>query len=133
VAEALRVMRRAGVRPASLMGLPLRLVPSVLRLPTPLLRVVARTQLKIDADARSSMWEDLSKGRPTEVDDLNGEVVRLAESAGMQAPLNQRIVDVVHYHERRGGGSPGLEPDALAKELSPDRSPHTDELAGERA
>jgi 2-dehydropantoate 2-reductase len=133
VGEALRVMRHAGVRPASLTGLPLGLMPFVLRLPTPLLRAVARTQLKIDPGARSSMWEDLSKGRPTEVDDLNGEIVRLAGSVGVQAPLNRRVVEVVHGYERRGGGSPRLGPEALASELSLEPTPRTDRLAGERA
>jgi 2-dehydropantoate 2-reductase len=118
VGEALRVMWRAGIRPRSLTGLPLGLVPYVLRLPTFLLRAVARTQLKIDPEARSSMWQDLSTGRPTEVDDLNGEIVRLAGSAGIEAPLNRRIVEVIHRHERRAAGSPRLPAGALARELS---------------
>jgi 2-dehydropantoate 2-reductase len=63
------------------------------------------------------MWQDLATGRPTEVDDLNGEIVRVARSAGIEAPLNRRIVEVVHRYEQRGQGSPRLEPGALAKEL----------------
>ena len=78
--EAMGVMKKAGIRPANLTGLPASFFPFILRLPTPLLRLVARTQLKIDPEARSSMWADLSKGRLTEVDYLNGEIVRLAQS-----------------------------------------------------
>jgi 2-dehydropantoate 2-reductase len=118
MAEAIAVMRRAGVRPGSLTGLPVAWFPHLLRLPTPVLRAVARTQLKIDPDARSSMWEDLSKGRPTEVDSLNGEIVRLAESAGGDAPLNRRMVAMVHDYETKGRGSPALGADALWKELT---------------
>jgi 2-dehydropantoate 2-reductase len=113
ISEAIAVMRRAGVRPASLTGLPVALLPPLLRLPTWVVRTVARTQLKIDPEARSSMWEDLMKHRTTEVDDLNGHIVRLAESVGMQAPLNRRIVEVIHRVEQERRGSPRLGPEAL--------------------
>jgi 2-dehydropantoate 2-reductase len=115
--EALGVMRKAGIRPGNLTGLPASWFPLMLRLPTPLLRVVARTQLKIDPEARSSMWEDLTKGRLTEVDELNGEIVRLAGSCGGHAPLNQRIVEIVHAEETRAAGSPRLSAEELSKAL----------------
>jgi len=104
--EALAVMRRAGIRPAALRGVPVRWMPFVLRLPTVIVRLVTRSQMKVDPDARSSMWEDLARGRPTEVDFLNGEIVRLGD-----APLNRRIVELVHAAE--GHGSPALAADAL--------------------
>jgi hypothetical protein len=66
------------------------------------LKLVARIQVKIDPTARSSMWEDLSRGRLTEVDYLNGEIVRLADSLGTKAPINQRIIELVRDAELRG-------------------------------
>jgi 2-dehydropantoate 2-reductase len=51
--------------------------------------------LRIDPHARSSMADDLARGRPTEIDALCGEVVRLAESQGRAAPLNARMVALV--------------------------------------
>ncbi len=48
--------------------------------------------LKMDEAARSSMADDLALGRPPEIDALCGEVVRLAESAGRDAPLNRRML-----------------------------------------
>jgi 2-dehydropantoate 2-reductase len=113
VREAIDVMRAAKIRPAALRGIPVRLFPFLLSLPTPLVKVVARAQLRIDPDARSSMWEDLSRGRLTEVDDLNGEIVRLAESCGARAPLNRRIVELVHEVEREKTGSPRMSPNDL--------------------
>jgi 2-dehydropantoate 2-reductase len=113
VAEALGVMRAAKIRPKRIGPLPVHVFPYALRLPTPLIRVVARAQLKIDPEARSSMWEDLSRGRTTEVDYLNGEIVRLAKSIGKGAPINQRVVDLVHDVEAKKSGSPKLSPDAL--------------------
>ena len=117
VTEALAVMRAAKVRPARLRGIPAHLFPILLRLPTPLVKIVARSQLRIDPEARSSMWEDLSRGRATEVDDLNGEIVRLAASCGAPAPLNGRLVELVHEVERAGAGSPKLTPEAFRAAL----------------
>jgi 2-dehydropantoate 2-reductase len=115
--EALRVLHVAGVRPARLRGVPVGLMPFVLRLPTPLVRLVTRSQVKVDPDSRSSMWEDLARGRPTEVDYLNGEIVRLAEQHGIDAPLNRRIVELVHAAE--GKGSPKLDAAALWTSITP--------------
>ena len=117
VGEAIGVMRVAKVRPAKLRGIPVRLFPILLRLPTPLVKLVARAQLQIDPDARSSMWEDLARGRRTEVDDLNGEIVRLAEGCGTDAPLNRRIVELVHEVEAKRAGSPKMSPEALWQAL----------------
>ena len=122
IEEALSVLRAAKIKPARLRGLPPRVMPFVLRLPTPLVRVITRAQIKVDPESRSSMWEDLMRGRPTEVDDLNGEIVRLAERVGAAAPVNRRIVELVHDAERAGPGSPGLSADALWADLHPKTS-----------
>lgn len=45
---------------------------------------------------RSSMLIAIERGREPAVDFLNGEVTWRAEQLGMTAPLNARIVDVVH-------------------------------------
>ncbi len=37
--------------------------------------------LAIDPEARSSMWEDLTRGRPTEIDYLQGAVVAIGGDA----------------------------------------------------
>jgi 2-dehydropantoate 2-reductase len=117
VGEANDVFRRSGVRPDRLGAIPVGWFPTLLRLPTPLLRVVARAQLRIDPEARSSMWEDLVRGRPTEVDELNGEIVRLAKANGTSAPVNERVVGAVHDAERAARGSPNLSPEDLQKLL----------------
>ena len=93
--EALDVLARAGIAPAQVAALPPRKLLSILRLPSPIFRIVAARMLKIDAKARSSMADDLALGRRTEVDALSGEVVRLAQAHGMQAPRNARMVELL--------------------------------------
>lgn len=45
---------------------------------------------------RSSMLYALERGRPPEVDYLNGEIVRRAEALGLKAPVNRRLMELVH-------------------------------------
>jgi 2-dehydropantoate 2-reductase len=58
--------------------------------------------LAIDPLARSSMWEDLEAGRVTEVDWINGEVVRLGREYGVVTPVNDRLVELIRNAERGG-------------------------------
>ena len=112
--EALAVLARAGIAPAQVAALPPRRLLAVLRLPSPLFRIVAARMLKIDAKARSSMADDLALGRRTEVDALCGEVVRLARAHGMQAPRNARMVELLDVWPQAPGR---LSPAAMMEAL----------------
>jgi 2-dehydropantoate 2-reductase len=106
--EALRTLRAAGITPAQVGKVAPHRLPRLLRLPDWLYRRVASSSLRIDPEARSSMWEDLQAGRRTEIDYLNGAVVKLAESVGLDAPANRRIAALVHaVEEGRNGGKKG--------------------------
>lgn len=98
--EALAAYRAAGMVPARLGPTAPRVTPYVLGLPDALFRRAAAASLRIDARARSSMWEDLRRGRPTEIDSLQGEIVALATAHGLSAPANARLVTLVRAAER---------------------------------
>jgi len=77
--------------------------------------VVAKL-MTIDARAESSTVQDLKRGRPTEIEQLNGEVVRLAHGGGTRAVCNEIVVGAVREHECAiaAGGTPDwMEPWAL--------------------
>ncbi|WP_265447166.1 2-dehydropantoate 2-reductase [Flexivirga meconopsidis] len=97
--EALSVMAAAGPAPAKLTALSPALMARTLSVPDALFRAVAGQVLAIDPAAGSSMADDLVAGRPTEVDWINGAVVQLAADAGMTAPVNARLVALVHDAE----------------------------------
>ena len=97
--EALAAMKAAGIRPAKLTSLPPALVPWLLGLPDWLFLRLAGSVLEVDPAARSSMIDALDAGRRTDVDWLNGEVVRLAEKNGVPAPGNRKLVELVHDAE----------------------------------
>ena len=113
IAEAMKVLRKAGIQPARFGPLPPAVIPFVLRLPDALFRLVARRMLTVDPKARLSMWKDLEQRRSTEIDYLQGAIIRLAARSGGAAPLSHHIAELVHEAERRAEGSPHLPPEAL--------------------
>lgn len=58
--------------------------------------LVARSLAYLDAlspAATTSLQRDLQAGRPSELDDWNGALVRMAAAAGVDAPVHRGIVD----------------------------------------
>ncbi len=49
-----------------------------------------------------STQQSLRRGQPTEIDHLNGAVVREAAAAGIEVPVNRALVELVHRVEREG-------------------------------
>ncbi|RWB16285.1 MAG: 2-dehydropantoate 2-reductase [Mesorhizobium sp.] len=111
--EALAAMKAAGMEPARITGLPPSLLPKVLRLPDWLFGLLARRMLAIDPAARSSMWDDLERRRPTEIDDLQGAVLSLAKQTGTPAPKIERVAALVRQAEAEKRGPPGLTPEKV--------------------
>jgi 2-dehydropantoate 2-reductase len=54
------------------------------------------------------MWEDLQRGRRTEVDYLQGVITAIGARRGLDTPLSHRIVALIRKAEADGRGSPGL-------------------------
>lgn len=113
-AEALALLKQAGIRPARLTPLPAGWIPALLRLPDGLFTRLARKMLAIDPSARSSMADDLAAGRKTEIDWINGEVVGLAQRLGRQAPVNARLISLIKAAEK---GETNRSGEALLAEL----------------
>lgn len=97
--EALEVLESAGIVPAQIGPIPPKLIPHAIAAPDLVFRNTVLKVQKIDASARSSMADDIAAGRPTEIDYLNGEVVRLARANGLRAPVNERIVELIRQAE----------------------------------
>ena len=116
MAEGLAVLKVAGIKPISATPIPARLTPHLLRLPDGLFNMLLGRTMKIDANARSSMWEDLQRDRRTEIDYLQGVVVELAAKYQITAPLSLRVMTLIKHAETSGRGSPALTPDQIRSE-----------------
>lgn len=106
--EALTAMKAAGITPGKVGAAPPRLIPFILRLPTWAFSRIAASMLTIGPTARSSMADDVAAGRTTEIDDLCGAVVRLAEAHGAVAPANAAMARIITTL-RPGDRIPGKE------------------------
>jgi 2-dehydropantoate 2-reductase len=113
MSEGLAAIRAEGIRPVSPTPIPSNWTPSLLRLPDAIFEALLGRTMKIDPQARSSMAEDLQRGRRTEVDYLQGVIVEIADRHGLQAPLSRRIVELIKTAEAAGSGSPRLTPEQI--------------------
>jgi 2-dehydropantoate 2-reductase len=110
MAEGLVAIRAEGIRPVSPTPIPAGWMPPLLRLPDAIFEALLGRTMKIDPEARSSMWEDLQRGRRTEIDYLQGVITEIAERRGLDVPVSRRVVELIRRAELEAKGSPGLTP-----------------------
>lgn len=102
--ETVRIANRIGIRFTGLQGIPGWILPWLGRGP---LALAERLPLLLarrmgDVPNPGSTLQSLRRGQLTEIDFLNGAVVRVAEEHGLHAPINAALVDLVHEVERTG-------------------------------
>lgn len=100
--EAIALLKENNQPLAKLTPLPAHWIPKLLRVPDAVFRIAAKKMLAIDPLARSSMQDDLAAGRKTEIDVLQGEIVALAKAAGKAAPVNAKLLALIHAAEAGG-------------------------------
>jgi 2-dehydropantoate 2-reductase len=113
MAEGLAALKAAGITPASATPIPPSWMPALLRLPDMVFNAILGRTMKIDPEARSSMWQDLKQGRKTEIDYLQGAIIALAEQNHVDVPLMRRIVALIKQAEVAGNGPPRLTPQQI--------------------
>ena len=112
IEEGLGVVKSTGIEPAAFGKADAAKMIKILRLPNFIYKIIMNRIVKIDAAARSSMLDDLEMGRVSEIDYLQGEIVRLAEKTGQSAPRNKIILDLVN-----GAFSKGVSPKFSGAEI----------------
>jgi 2-dehydropantoate 2-reductase len=113
--EAIDMIRASGEPLARVTLIPTGWMPRLLTLPNAVFRALAGRVVAIDPTARSSMWDDLQAKRPTEIDYINGEIVRLASKLGRRASVNEKLVALIRAAEQ--GGKRDFTGDQLLAEL----------------
>jgi 2-dehydropantoate 2-reductase len=94
-AEAVRVAEKLGVQVESLGGIPPQAYLDAARgIGLEALRSTWLERGRTLGAGRPSLLQDVMKGRRTEVDYLNGYVVRKGKEVGVPTPMNEAIVDV---------------------------------------
>ena len=93
--EGLAVLKAAGIRPAKVTPLPPHLLPFMISLPNWFYLTLAKKMTDMDPMATSSMAQDLTKGKATEIDYLSGEIVQLGRKVGVATPENEKVYAAV--------------------------------------
>ena len=96
--EGIAVGERAGVRFESLPGTSVPLIKLAAYLPAALAgEVAARKAAKLETlwPLKGSTWQSVARGRHTEMEYLNGEIVRLGRELGVPTPLNALVVSLM--------------------------------------
>ena len=118
--ELLAVTQAAGIQLPKVAALPGKLIPVVLELPDLLFRLVANKMLAIDPTVRTSMWWDLSNKKTTEIDHLNGAIVKKATELNVPTPVNDYIISRIKNMEKeiiQGNARKAVSADELLSEI----------------
>jgi 2-dehydropantoate 2-reductase len=99
IVETLDLLRLAGIRPTKIGLVAPNMLPHVIGSPDFVFNNLFLRIQKIDPKGRGSMAADFDAKRRTEIDYLNGEVLKLAGRLGRKAPVNAAITDLVRQHE----------------------------------
>lgn len=107
--ECIDVFASAGVTLESIPKLPdiNRLRKLMGKLNTPVLGPVLARIVRLAMSRKPiqfSLEQDLRRGKPTEVEYTNGEIVRLAARCQRPAPYNQLVIDLAGEVQARGAG-----------------------------
>lgn len=97
--ELLIVTKAVDIKLPKLTALPAKYLPTVLRLPNFLFGLVANKMLAIDPTVKTSMWWDISQGKKTEIDYLNGAILNVGQKLGIDCPANQKIISLIKQME----------------------------------
>jgi 2-dehydropantoate 2-reductase len=93
IEEGLAVAQAEGANVATFNGRHPRALARLMSRPDWLYRFLMDRIAKIDRTARSSMLDDLESGRGSELDYLQGEIVRRADALGLDAPVNRAVME----------------------------------------
>ncbi len=102
--EGIEVTRKAGVKLVSLPQFPVERIDGLSAMPVEQgAAIVNKTLTGLSKEPLyGSILQSIMRKKTSEIDFINGEVAHLAQAMGLSAPLNRKIVDLVHEVEREG-------------------------------
>jgi 2-dehydropantoate 2-reductase len=102
--EGLKVVNLAGIKTAPVQGIPLSLMKTMVWIPLPISSFILKRKTKSYSTlpVLGSTLQSLKRGKSTEIDYLNGEIVTLGKKQGIPTPVNSLIVELVHQIETTG-------------------------------
>jgi len=102
--EGLETVNKAGIELKSLPDFPLERLIKLTSLPEmEAAKIFSGIMQGLSKEPLyGSILQSIKKGRPSEIDYINGEFVHIAKERKFNAPLNEKLVELVHQVERTG-------------------------------
>ena len=102
--EGVGIIREAGIPMASLPGFTLEKLDSLLDMPLEeATGIMNRTLTGLSKEPLYGfLLQSITRGKPSEIDFINGEVTHVASGIRSTSPLNRKVVDLIHRVEREG-------------------------------
>jgi 2-dehydropantoate 2-reductase len=100
--EGLDIVKKAGINLVSLPDFPVERITKLTSLPLDeAAKIYSGIMTNLSKEPLyGSILQSIKRGRPSEIDYINGEFVELAQKNGMDAPLNKKLIDMVHQVEK---------------------------------
>jgi len=115
--EGLQILKKSGIPYKSLPDIDPKITIRRLKILNSTLLKLGSRILRLNENARGSIWQSLNRGKPTEIDYINGEIVDLANKNNLEAPINKKLVELVKEAEKTNK-TKSYEPSKLKKILN---------------
>jgi 2-dehydropantoate 2-reductase len=99
--EAFAVAAKVGVKLEPLPGFPVTAFRFIIRSPLAVASLILRLTMGA-TDTLTSTLQSIRRGRPTEIDYLNGEIVTQGQKVNIATPYNAKVVELVREVEQTG-------------------------------
>lgn len=102
--EGFDIIRRAGIKMASLPDFPLERLTRLLSLPAPeAAKIFSGIMASLSKEPLyGSILQSIKRGKSSEIDYINGEFVNISRQNNSHAPLNEKLTEMVHRVEKTG-------------------------------
>ncbi len=99
--EGIDIVSKAGINLVSLPGFPLENITKLTAMPViDAARIFSGIMSNLSREPLyGSILQSIKRGRTSEIDYINGEFLNLAEKNNLSAPLNKKLVEMVHSVE----------------------------------
>jgi 2-dehydropantoate 2-reductase len=102
--EGLEVIRLAGIKAAPVPSFALSLIETMAKMPLSESSSMMKNIIESGGEQHTlgSILQSIKRGKSTEVDYMNGEIVNLGKKNGIPTPVNSLMVKLVHQVETTG-------------------------------
>jgi 2-dehydropantoate 2-reductase len=102
--EGLEVVKTAGIKTAPVPGFTLSFIETIAKMRLPEASSMMKNAIESGGEQHTlgSILQSIRRGKSTEVDYMNGEIVDLGKKMGVPTPANSLMVELVHQVEATG-------------------------------